>query len=411
VDRIEVYETSTPYLKAQVYGSYPNQPEAIDASSTGGVIDTTSENAQPCMGAFVMHDLMYLLKTSSMYSVQENPNSEPGGWGLHEVSNKVGTIGIHSYDVGEEWMVTACRNGIFGFNGGQPIKIMQEIWNLWEQINWSAGNSIVLRNDVVNKRLYCAIPLPTGRAPVTGTPANVNTIKWLPNAPYNPNPTTPNVMLMLNYQGMATFEEMVTSPEVHTTMFGTLAAVDMKRKWAIWNIASPYMDFIKQQDAESSPLYICNGIASSKIYQQLQDQLSDDGVAINGLYTTYGFVNAAKAATLPIFGFHAKRYTVLQTNISGAQSDTTTTGNAQIRILPNTLSPRYPYTVPVGIPLDEEVQDDFFRPINIKGNRAFVEVSTNAVGSWFNLSKMMLTGKADPWSTLNPTGGGNTGIS
>ncbi len=413
IDRIEVFPTKTPFLKAQVFGSYPGQPEAIDASSTGGIIDTTSENAQPCMGAFVMRDLLFLLKTNSMYSTQDNPNSEPGGWGLHEVSNKVGTIGINSYDVGEEWMVTACRAGIFGFNGGQPVKIMQELWNLWACINWDAGNTIVLRNDIVNKRMYCAIPLPTGVNPDTNIPANAQTIVWLPNAPYNPAPTTPNVILMLNYQGLATFEEMINSPEIHTTMFGMLAAVDMKRKWSIWNIATPYMQFIIQPDAESAPLYICNGIASSKIYQLDQTKYSDDGVAINSLYTTYGFVNATKAATLPIFGFHAKRYTVLQTSIIGGQATPGTTlnpTNAMVRILPNTLTPRYTYTVPVGIPLVNPVQDDYFRPINVKGNRAFIEVSTNAVGSWFNLSKLLLTGKADPWSTLNPTGGGNMGI-
>ena len=218
IDRIEVYPTNTPYLKAQVYGSYTNQPEAIDGSSTGGIIDTTTENAQPVMGGFVMHNLLYLLKTNSWYSVQDNPNSEPGGWGINEVSNKVGAIGINSYDVGEEWCVTACRAGIFGFNGGQPVKIMQELWNLWEQINWNAGQSIVLRNDIVSKRLYCAIPLPTGVNPATGLPANKYTNVWLPNAPYNPTPTTPNVILMLNYQGLATFEEMVNSPEVHTTI-------------------------------------------------------------------------------------------------------------------------------------------------------------------------------------------------
>ena len=413
IDRIEVFPTQTPFLKSQVYGSYPGQPEAIDASSTGGIIDTASENAQPCMGAFVMRDLLFILKTNSMYSTQDNPNSEPGGWGLHEVSNKVGAVGINSYDVGEEWALMACRAGIFGFNGGQPTKISQEMWNLWEQINWNAGNTIVLRNDIVNKRMYCAIPLPTGVNPATGIPANKYTNVWLPNAPYNPTPTTPNVMLMLNYQGLATFEEMISSPEVHTTMFGTLAAVDMKRKWTIWNIATPAMQFIIQPDAESAPLYICNGIGTSKIYELGDQQYSDDGVAINSLYTTYGFVNAAKAATLPIFGFHAKRYTVLQTTIYGGQD---TPGsfinptNAMIRILPNTLTPRYPYTVPVGIPLVNPAEDDYFRPINVRGNRAFVEISTNSVGSWFNISKLLLTGKADAWSTLNPTGGGNSGI-
>jgi hypothetical protein len=408
IDRIEVFETKTPYLKAQVYGSYPGQPESIDGSSEGGVIDTTSENAQACFGGFVLHDLFYLLKTGSMYSIQDNPNSEPGGWGLHEVSNKVGTVGIRSYDVGEEWAVTACRAGIFGFNGGQPVKIMQEIWNLWECINWDAGETIVLRNDVVSKRMYCAIPLPTGTDPVSGKP--LPSVKWLPNAPYNPTPTTPNVMLMLNYQGLATFEEMISSPQIHTTMFGTLAAPDMKRKWAIWNIAMPDMEFIIRADSETQPLYICNGIDSSKIYILSQSQLSDDGAAINSLYTTYGFVNAAKAATLPIFGFHAKRYTVLQAAVTGVQTVASTATNMNIRILPNTISPKYPYTVPVGIPLVDPAGDDYFRPINVRGNRAFIEVSTNAVGSAFQLSKLLLTGKADPWATLNPTGGGNMGI-
>ena len=84
-------------------------------------------------------------------------------------------------------------------------------------------------------------------------------------------------------------------------MFGTLAAVDMKRKWTIWQIPSPYMDFVTQKDATTQTLDICNGINSSKIYQLSTTQYSDDGVAINSLYTTYGFVNAAKAVTMPIF--------------------------------------------------------------------------------------------------------------
>lgn len=408
IDRIEVFPTAEPYLKAQVYGSYINDLEAIDASGSGGIVDTSTENQQPCMGGFVMHDTLFLLKQNSWYATEDNPNSEPGGWSLREISNKVGACGINAYDVGEEWCVTACRQGIFGFNGGQPVKIMQELWNLWNLIYWESGATIWIRNDITNKRILCGIPLPTGTNPSTGTATA--TVQWLPFAEYNPTPTTPNVILMLNYQGMATFDELISSPEVHTTMFGALAAVDMKRKWAIWQIASPYAAFINRQDVLDDPLFICNGIDSSKIYQFLDTQYSDDGEPINSLYTTYGFVNATKAATLPIFGFHAKRYTVFQSAIFGGQTNTTSSGNAQIRMLPNTISPTYPYTVPVGIPLSNPVQDDFFRPINVKGNRMFVEISTDAVGSWFNLSKMLLTGKADAWSTLPATGGGNAGV-
>jgi hypothetical protein len=202
---------------------------------------------------------------------------------------------------------------------------------------------------------------------------------------------------------MSTFEELINSPEMHTTMFGTLAVQDMKRKWTIWNIATPYMGFVLRGNLIDRPLEICNGIGNSKIYQLDPDQLSDDGVAIFSLYTTYGFVNAAKAVTMPIFGLHQKRYTVLQVATNGA-------GVEKLKIYPNTLDARYPYSVPIGIKLSDPVMDDYFRSINVKGNRAFIEVSTNAVGSWFSMSKLLLTGKADAWSSLSPTGGGNAGV-
>src|SRR6202142_421361 len=152
-----------------------------------------------------MHELLYILKEKSIYSTQDDPNSEPGGWGLQEVSDDVGAIGINAYDMGEEWAAMACRKGIFGFNGGQPQKIMHEIYQIWDAINWTYGSGIVLRNDIIERKMYCAIPLAT---------PNV----WLPESSINENPTTPNVMLMLNYQGLNSFEELVSSAQMHTTI-------------------------------------------------------------------------------------------------------------------------------------------------------------------------------------------------
>jgi hypothetical protein len=100
---------------------------------------------------------------------------------------------------------------------------------------------------------------------------------------------------------------------------------------------------------------------------------------------------------------HTKRYTILQGTVEGA-------GTLGVRILPNVLDPVYPYSVPVGVNLVSPAMDDFFRPINVKAQRAFLEFSTNAVGSWFHLDKTLLSGKADAWSSLNPTGGMNNGI-
>ena len=401
VDRIEVYPTLEPYLMAQVYGSYVDDLEAIDASGTGGIIDTTSENAQTCFGGFVMHDQFYLLKQGSMYSTQDVPTSEPGGWGLREVSNRIGTCGIHAYDSGEEWAVMACRQGIYAFNGGQPMPIAWEIIEVWNAINWDYGYTIVLRNDVTNKMMYCAVPLPTGTNPETGVATK--TVKWLPNSPYVPAPTSPNVMLVLNYQALDSFEALVSSPTLHVTMFGSLAGVDMKRKWTVYQIPSPAMDFITRQNGIDMPLFIGNGIGSSKIYEFDDDQHTDDGATINGLYTSYGHVSAVKAATLPIFGMHRKQYTIFQTTASGG-------GTMQVRMIPNILNAKYPYTIPNGIALTGNVQDDYFRPLNITANRIFIEWSTNGPNSWMEVSKSLLSGMAAPHSPLNPTGGGNTGI-
>ncbi len=401
VDRMEVYPTKFPYIRAQVYGSYINKPESIDTSGDGGILDTSIQNAQTCVGGFILRDSLYLMKTNSLYVVKDNPNSEPGGWSINEVSNRIGAIGINAFDTGEEWSAMACRNGIFGFDGGQPKILNLENLPIWEAINWDAGHTIVLSNDTVNRQLLCAVPLPTGTNPVTGVPTK--SVGWLPYAPYNPKPTSPNVILMLNYQALGSFEELMGAIATHSTMFGTLANPDMRRKWSIWQIPTPFMDFITRQNLNDIPLFIANGIESSKIYELDPSQRSDDGVPIFSLYTTYGFVNAAKALTVPLFGMHAKRFTVLQLTAEGS-------GAMKTRILPNTLDARYPYTVPVGIFLNSPVQDDYFRSVNVKGNRTFIETSTNAVGAWFELHKILLSGYADPHSTLNPTGGGNNGI-
>jgi hypothetical protein len=400
IDRIEVFPTEFPYLKTEVYGSYINKPESVDASGDGGIIDTSTENAQTCFGGFVMRDLLYLLKSSSMYSTRDNPNSEPGGWSLSEISNRVGACGINAFDVGEEWAVTACRNGIFGFDGGKPQLINLETLPIWDCINFDAANTICLRNDTENRRILCAVPLPTGTSPEG---VKTKTVEWLPFAPYNPAPTSPNILLVLNYQALGDFSELMQACATHSTMFGSLANPDMRRKWTVWQIPTPFMGMVTRANYIDTPLFLCNGIESSKIYEFDPLQRSDDGAPIYGLYTTYGFVNAVKAATLPIFGMHTKRYTVLQFNAEG-------NGNSKVRLLPNDLGARYPYSIPGGVNLVSPANDDAFRSINCKGQRMFFEISTDGVGDWFRLDKVLLTGMQDPHSSLNPTGGLNQGV-
>jgi hypothetical protein len=402
VDRFEVFPTATPLLATNIRVSYADNFEAFDGNT--GNIGLAAHNTQPAYGAFEMHDQLYFLQSGSMQSTQDVPGVEPsnpgGGWAVHEVSNKVGTCGIHAYDYGEEWVLTACRNGIYGFNGGQPIRIDFQQRELWELVNWAYGTTIWLANDLPNSRILVGVPMPTPN-------------RWLPLAATNANPTSPNVVLMWNYQNLNTFEEIVSGRGVHTTMFGTLAAVDMRLKMSIWRITSPYAGFITQPDLTTQALTICNGVGNEKIYQlspsivegATGSQLSDDGVAINGTYLSFGFVDASKAKENPLLGTSRKRFQTVQQLIAGS-------GTATLQAYPNfilnpttfVLNPDV-YEDPGGIILQANPPDDIVRPLNIAGNRVYLSWSTDAVGAAFRLSKAILMGTMDNFSLTNPNAG------
>ncbi len=399
VDRIEIYPTATPLNATQIRVSYADNFEAFDSNT--GVLGLAAHNIQPCYGAFEMHDQLYFLQSKSMQSTQDVPGVEPnapgGGWAVHEVSNRAGACGIHAYDYGEEWVLTACRNGVYGFNGGQPIRIDFQQRELWELINWNYGQTIWLANDLPNSRILVGVPMPTPN-------------QWLPFAPANPAPTSPNVVLMWNYQNLDTFEEIVSGRGVHTTMFGTLAAVDMRLKCSIWQIISPYTGFVTAPDGASEPLTICNGVGNQKIYQMSQAQKSDDDVAINGFYATFGFTDAAKAKENPLLGLHRKLYSFSQQDIYGAGTATLTAyPNWILNQDPNSANflqfNPYQYSTPGGIILQQAPPDDIVRPLNVEGNRVFLSYQTNAVGAYFRLSKILLVGIMHPFAQVNPNSG------
>ena len=181
----------------------------------------------------------------------------------------------------------ANRNGLFLFEGGQPGKINHEIIEVWDAINWEAAKTIWIRNDVVHRRMLIGVPMPTPNF-------------WLPNAEVNASPQTPNVILMLNYQGLDSGEQIKSQPQMHTTMFGTLNAIDMRRKWNIWQIPSPYANIC--QGADDQELFICNGRSNSKVYTLDPDAETDDGIIIDSLYTTAGLVPESKRGEVPGIG-------------------------------------------------------------------------------------------------------------
>jgi len=379
VDRLEPFPTNQPVLGTELQGSYVGNLEAFDGVT--GPLGVGSQNNQPALGAFINYDILYILKSGSLLSTSDSPGNEPSAWTVREVDSKVGVCGVNAYDWGEEWAVWANVAGLWAFNGGKPVKISQENQPLWNAIAWLYGDTIWVRNDIVNRRILVGVPMATPN-------------QWLPNAPTNANPTSPNVILMMNYKELNSFNDLVERAGVKVNYSGKLIAWDMSRKWAPWQIACPYADFITRQDS-TAPLFFCNGTANSEISQQVSGQLNDNGVVIDSLYTTYGFVKDSDRAQFgPLLSAHRNLYKYLDMNLSG-------TGPCTVRALPNVLNPTYPYSIP-AITLTDPAQNNVERPLNQTGNRMFFQLESNTLnvtfpaGSGFQLSSLLVTCVKDP---------------
>jgi hypothetical protein len=372
LDRFEVYPDNEPVLRTELQGSYIDNLEAFDGVT--GPLGVGAQNNQPALGGFINYDILYILKSNSMVSTQDSPGNEPAQWTVREVSNKVGTAGIHAYDYGEEWAVTAHRSGLWIYNGSEPVKISQEIQPTWDAINWTYGYTIWVRNDTVNRRILVGVPMATPN-------------KYLPNAPVNANPTTPNVILMLNYKELNTSSELAQRGPLKIAYSGKLISWDISRKWSIWQIPATYADFIKRPDT-SAPLFFCQ--ANSTITQQVAGLLNDNGAAIDALYTTYGFVKSEQEPQFgPLLGDHRKLATYMVMNAQG-------TGNMTVRVIPNQLASTSQWTVPGGVPLVTPENNNLENPLEISGDRLYVQFETSASTASFQISELKMTLQKEP---------------
>ena len=385
IDRIEIYPTDNPVLTTTILTSYAGKFESVDQNT--GTLGVGTENPQPAVGAFELLEQLYIEKISSLQITQDSPNYEPNEWQVRQTSDRAGSVGPNAFDEGEEFTISASRAGVYFFDGGKPMPISRELQstannlNLWETINWNAGSSIWIRNDLANRRLLIGVPMITPNF-------------WLPNAPAL-TPTSPNVILMCNYTGCPTGEELAASSEVHITMFGDLKALDMRRKWSIWQIACPAAEFITRPDGFTDQLLLCNGIASSKIYQLVNGaasggQNTDDGAAINWDYVTYGFVKAKQGQQNPMLNALRKVWYYMAATMEGV-------GQVAAKLYSNSLgaSPQNTFTIPLNFTLSSPQQNDQERVLEIGGQRVFIEFSSIGTGGYAEVGPVMLDGEMD----------------
>lgn len=345
VDNIEVFLTNASTNASIVRASATEQPESYDGVS--GLMDIAANNGQGIRAAFVLRNNLYFVKEHSMYVTATDGANEPALWQVEEVSNKVGTPSAHGVGFGEEWVVIADRSGLYFFEGGELVKLSQEIQPTWDAINWEAGHHVWVQVDTQHKRVL--IGAPTGTA------------------------TQPNQVLVLDYTGG--FQDPLAALP---------SAYERSRKWATWNISANSCGLIERANGEAQVFFGSNN-STGKIYTLTEGQLSDDGDAINSYYTT-AFLATTGLSGRNLFGY-------LTGYVQGAGS------LALSAFLPGSAS-----QIALGSwTLASPPSRDMEQFTNVLAERSAYQFGTNAAGSWFSLTKLVPWAKPDPFAIVRGT--------
>ncbi len=364
VDRIEIFDVAQPVLNSQVQVSYAADNESFDQIT--GVLDISSYTADPITNIFRFLNTVYIATTSRWFSTVDNGTGEPSTWTINELSNSVGCLGPMCDDAGEEWVMTCDLRGIFLFDGGNHIKVSQEIQQLWELQNWNYLKNAWLRLDRHQQRIMVGV---TMDQPTSWT--------TLPSA----TPTKPNVILECSYLMLATGSEAAVSPGVRSSSFtGMLLDREGSRKWAVWSIPAWSGNWIVTPSGEEQ-FWLCSS-AQNKIYHLDSSVLDDDGAAIPEVYQPFGFSDEMTEDQLQL-GSVRKLY-----SYGSFLMDVTGTWN--LTLYPETPLSNYPVIL-TGIPGQNPAQDDTNVPMNITANRVFPRFQPDGTaGHYFSLYRMVL---------------------
>lgn len=380
IDRTELFNLAQPVLSTQLRGSYFDNFEAFDGVT--GNLGVAVENQQAVTNVFELFDNLYIVKTASFVETTDNGITEPDGWTVKEVSNKVGTPSINGVDVGEGWALVAGLAGVYLFEGGKPQKISPEIDPLWQKINWAYGYTLWIRNDTNSRRILIGVPIATPN-------------QWMPNFPVNSNRTSPNVVLTCTYKELMTAGALAGEGSIRQGYTGQLRSFQLGRRWSVWSIEAAYADFIERGDT-TTPAFFCSNLGNGKIYQQITGNYFDDGQEILDLYVSYPFLQSQEAQQIHA-GLHELLATYASMLVVGE-------GELNLTILPDTLQTPYGdalLPIELGNPPS---WGDTETPLNDVGTRFFVQFETENPGDWFELSRFVMTVTQNPWA---PVRGGN----
>ena len=341
VDNIEIFPTLQPQNASIVRASRALNAESYDGIT--GLMEVAENNGQGIRAAFKLRNYLYFVKERSLFVTTNDGVNEPDLWSIEEVSNKVGTPSAHGVGIGEEWAVIAGRAGLYLFDGGNPVKLSQEIQPTWDAINWQFGSRLWVQVDTEHKRILVGVPM--GSA------------------------TQPSQVLVLDYtEGFA---------DPLATM---LTAAGHGRKWTQWAIAANSCALIERPNG-TDQIFFGNNSGSGKILGLTPGTFTDDGATINSYYTT------AFLSRMPLSGRNLVGYATANIQGSGALQLTA--------LLPGNI------TQPIGSwPLASPATVDMEIFTNILAERVAYQLSTTNATNWFSITKFTPWAKPDPWSVV-----------
>jgi hypothetical protein len=356
IENIEVFPTLQPFINTSPKGSYALDPESFDQVTGFQVVG--ADDGYPVRSMFNLLDgKLYYVRELGLYSTQDDGQNEPDLWPIVEISATMGTGSARGVGVGESWAIIAHKTGIYIFFGSEPVKISQEIQPDWDTVNWAFDHTIYVVVDTTNKRIHVG-------APVGGS-------------------TTPNVEFVCDYaqlansEGVTSAQDIASHPQAYYSVYNPtkVVAPGKARKWTLWNISMNCATQAIRSDG-SYHLLRGNAVGNGKVYDQIPTQLSDDGVAINSQYQTAFMPQIDDEQALQL-GAHRKLFKYLTFYAAGAGTFT--------RFIYGPQGQRGLALTP--IPLQSNEQWDLESNLNWIGERASFLWGTNAVGSWFKVTK------------------------
>jgi hypothetical protein len=367
IDNIEIYPLNAQFNNSAIRASFAQLPtqgqESYDAVS--GLIEYNLNDGQSVRNMFKIRERLYIVKEHSFGVTQDDGVNEPDLWQLTDVSTKVGTPSLNGVGVGEDWVVIAHRTGLYLFWGGEVEKISQEIQPTWDSINWQFGSTIAVSVDLRHRRI-------------------------LVTAPFGAS-TIPNKTLVMDYHDVgADAAAIASNPPIHLTYTGTKKAFDRARKWSPWTISANSVAQIELASGQTATYFGSNdGTGNINVLDETGTVFTDNGATIPSFYTTAAFAELPTEDAKQLKS-HRHLYTYLTMYVQG-------TGSIGITVFPDSLSNAI---VLNSQPLVNPAFQDLQMMLNQSTERMFIKVASQGNGQNFDLQRMVLNMKPEPWSII-----------